>query len=170
LAESDPQWAVEPQAMKPRYAFLDSKVVAKNLKTLKRRLRDRMIAARMGMAFLKEVFEGKPPRMSSELSRLSLNQLSTMVLDDVGADDGSNVESRIWRPSLPVIHLATATALIIDQVEKTLNHSISVGDLVHQPELVRTILATAKTHAQLLQQSKRLTFPPNTLIQLDAIG
>jgi hypothetical protein len=67
-----------------------------------------MIAARMAYPFLKEAESGKLPALPAGLKRFSLNQMAELVLSDAGQADAENVETRIWRPSRPVIHLATA--------------------------------------------------------------
>jgi hypothetical protein len=59
-----------------------------------------MIAGRMGIGFLKEAVTGQVP---AGLKRLSINELAELVLDDAGYSEPQNVETRIWRPSLPVI-------------------------------------------------------------------
>jgi len=96
------------QSMKPVHAFRESKQIGKDLNGLQRRLQDRMAAARMAIAYLKEAAAGKPPKLPAGIKRLSLNQLSEMVLRDTRESSPENVETRVWRPSLPVIHLASA--------------------------------------------------------------
>jgi len=46
-AMKDEGWANTAQLIKPRYAFVRERDLAKDLRTLKRRLRDRMIAGRL---------------------------------------------------------------------------------------------------------------------------
>ena len=61
----------------------------------------------MAMAFLREVENGVAPKLPS-VKRLSINEMARMVLGDTDDSDPANVETRIWRPSRPVIHLASA--------------------------------------------------------------
>ena len=42
------------------------------------------------------------------MQRLSLNELSKLVLSQSGESNSENVERRAWRETLPVIHLAAA--------------------------------------------------------------
>ena len=84
--------------MKPIYAFRLQQDISRDLRTLERRSRDRMIAGRMGIGFLKEAVTGQIP---AGLKRLSINELAELVLDDAGYSEPQNVETRIWRPSLP---------------------------------------------------------------------
>src|SRR5580704_10711917 len=48
---SEPDLATVPQPMKPIYAFRLQQDISRDLRTLERRIRDRMIAGRMGIGF-----------------------------------------------------------------------------------------------------------------------
>ena len=65
------------------------------------------------MGFLKEIVTGELPQLPAGIKRLSLNQMADLVLEDTGNIDVENVNTRVWRPSLPVIHLATASLLLL---------------------------------------------------------
>jgi hypothetical protein len=104
--EAAADWAVSPQSVKPIYSFQTQRDCKRNLQTLPRRLRDRMVAARMAYPFLKEAETGETPELPAGIKRLSLNQMAELVLSDIGHADPENVETRIWRPSRSVIHLA----------------------------------------------------------------
>src|SRR5215467_544619 len=58
LCAIEPDWALSPQPMKPLYALRTQREVGKDLRTLRRRLRDRMAAGRMAIGFLKEAVGG----------------------------------------------------------------------------------------------------------------
>jgi hypothetical protein len=92
---------VSPQPIKPVYALRSQCDIDRDLRTLQRRLRDRMIAARMAIGFLKEAVTGEVPKLPANIKRMSVNQMARLVLDDAGYTDPENVETRIWRPSLP---------------------------------------------------------------------
>jgi len=104
----EPDWTLLPQPIKPFYAFRSERDCNRDLRTLVRRWRDRMVAGRMGIAFLKEALPGQVLNFPPTVKRLSINQLAELVLDDTRFTDPHNVETRIWRPSLPVVHLASA--------------------------------------------------------------
>jgi hypothetical protein len=103
-----------PQQMKPIYALRSQHENDRFLRTLERRVRDRMVAGRMAIGFLQEAMTGEVPAC---LKRLSINGLAQLVLDDVEYTEPENVETRIWRPSLPVIHLASALQLMVHCAE-----------------------------------------------------
>jgi hypothetical protein len=108
IYEMDPDRAVSPQLIKPIYAFQTERNCSLGLRTLRRRLRHRMIAARMAYPFLKKAESGEVPKLPARIRRLSINAMAELVLDDAGHSDPENVETRIWRQSRPVIHLASA--------------------------------------------------------------
>jgi hypothetical protein len=58
---SEPDRATVPQPIKPVYAFRLEQDIERDLKTLERRMRDRIIAGRMGIGFLKESVTGQVP-------------------------------------------------------------------------------------------------------------
>src|ERR1700730_1219707 len=98
---------ITPVPMKPVHAFRSEQEIAKDLRTLEWRLRDRMAAARMAVPFLQEVELGKRPKLPKSIKRLSL-KMAAFVAGEAEQSEPQNVESRVWRPSLGVIHLAVA--------------------------------------------------------------
>ena len=80
-----------PQPIKPIYAFRLEQDISRDLRTLERRMRDRMIAGRMGIGFLKEAVTGRVPE---GLKRLSINELAELVRDDAG----TIASPRMWKP------------------------------------------------------------------------
>ena len=59
-SEIEPEWAIQPQQIKPLYALRSSSICYRALRTLERRVRDRMVAGRMAIAFLKQALPGHP--------------------------------------------------------------------------------------------------------------
>src|SRR5213080_2595446 len=55
----EPDWSFVPQPIKPLYAFRSERDCNRDLRTLVRRWRDRMVAGRMGIAFLRETLPGQ---------------------------------------------------------------------------------------------------------------
>ena len=164
-ADLDPAWAASPQWIKPLYALRELKEINRDLRSLGRRLRDRMVAARMAIGFMQEIELGHVPKLPPTVERLSLNQMSLLVLDDLQQADAGNAEFRVWRPSIPVLHLATAVAVTMDQMDKQGLQAPNVGDLISNPELIRHIVNLADQHAVLLLQS-RLRIRPEQLIHV----
>ena len=109
---------VTPILVKPQYAFRCVKLVDRDLDFVARRMFDRTNAARMAIAFLREVELGRPVPLPAGIRRLSINELAAFIAEDAGQSEVANVKSRIWRPSLPVIHLAVAAAFVGQVIER----------------------------------------------------
>lgn len=155
-ASQDAEWAAAPQMFKPLYAFRPDKTIARDLRTLGRRLRDRMVAARMALSFLKQSVEGDQFVFPSGLSRLSIHEVAAWVADDAGQANYKNVESRIWRPSVPVLHVACAVAMAVDQSERGALATgrpegvIHIGQLLTHRKVIEWVVRTAGEVADLL--------------------
>ena len=124
-------------------------------------MRDRMIAARMAIGFLKEVVTGEVPNLPG-LERMSINQMALLVLADAGYTEPENVETRIWRPSLPVIHLATAIQLLL-QLAEPYASPLGLESLLLDRGIIELVVRTAEYHRSVIAQS-RLKVDPEKLI------
>ena len=76
--------------MRPIYAFRSENEIAKDLRTLERRLRDRMIAARMAIPFLQQVEPRERPKLSKSIKRLSLNEMAAFVAEEAEQSEPHN--------------------------------------------------------------------------------
>jgi hypothetical protein len=163
--ELDPNWALSPQPIKPIYALRTPHEVNKDLRTLSRRLRDRMAAGRMAMGFLKEVDTGQLPQLPTGIQRLSVNQMASLILEDTGNAEVENVNTRVWRPSLPVIHLATATLLLLQWLEPRTGR-LDVEAFLLSRELIENVVRAAERHEALIVQSRRLRIDPDRQVKI----
>jgi hypothetical protein len=84
----EPDWTILPKPIKPFYAFRSERDCNRELRTLERRWRDRIVAGRMGIAFLKEALPGQVLELPPTVKRHSINQLAELVLDDESGDLG----------------------------------------------------------------------------------
>ena len=100
-----------------------------------------------------------------QIKRLSLNQMAEFVQDEAGQADASNVEQRIWRPSRPVIHLATA-AIFVGRASLRANRAISTASFLRDRAFLSEVVSVAETLAALIEADP--TFPVNaqTLLRL----
>jgi hypothetical protein len=167
--EMDPEWAPSPQLVKPLYLLQTERDCNRHLRTLKRRLRDRMVAARMAYPFLREADGGKPLELPAGVKRLSINAMSELVLDDVGLTDPENVETRIWRPSLPVIHLASAVHGYLHLAEAEAK-PLGFAPLLISREILEYVIRSAEYCEALVMRSERLGVDPARLIKFRLTG
>jgi hypothetical protein len=163
--EIEPNWALSPQRMKPIYALRTSREVKQDLRTLQRRLRDRLVAGRMAIGFLKEGVAGPVTERPAGLSRVSINQMARLVIDDTGQTDPENVETRIWRASLPVIHIASALQLFLWLAEPEMGRLVLETFLLNRKS-IECVIRGAQYHESIIAQSGRLPIDPARLLQI----
>jgi hypothetical protein len=164
-SEMEPDWALHPQSIKPIYSLRTQRDCNRALRTLERRLRDRMVAGRMAIAFLKEALLGHVPELPAGVKRLSINQLAELVLGDTKFTEPDNVETRIWRPSLPVIHLCSAIQVLLSLAEPEVG-LIALEALLLNRKVIELIVRAAAYHETLLAQSRHLHFDPERMIRI----
>jgi hypothetical protein len=157
----DADWAIRPQPMKPIYALRRPHDNDRYLRTFERRLRDRMVAGRMAIGFLKEAVTGQVP---AGIKRLSINEMAQLVLDDAGYTEPENVETRIWRPSLPVIHLASALQLLVHVAEPVVG-PIGLEALLIDRSVIELLVRTAEYHESVIEQSRYLSIDPENMVR-----
>ena len=116
----------------------------------------------MGIGFLKEAVTGQVP---AGLKRLSINELAELVLDDAGYSEPQNVETRIWRPSLPVIHLATALQLLLHLGDPQIG-PIGYEALLLGRGVIELVIRTVEYHRVLFTQCRSLRLDPESLIRI----
>lgn len=164
ICEIEPDWALSPQRIKPIYALRTSREVKQDLRTLQRRLRDRMVAGRMAIGFLKEAV-GDPLAELPHRPRLSINQMARLVLDDTGQTDPENVETRIWRPSLPAIHIASAFQVFLHLAEPEMG-KLGLETFLLNRSAIECVVRAAEYHASIIAQSGGLPIDPARLITI----
>jgi hypothetical protein len=168
-AALEPDWARAPQPIKPIYLSWPAAQVAKDLRTFHRRVRDRLTAGQLAVAFLQERETGGSAKLPPGARRLSLNELAPTVLEDLGfADYPENVEARVWRPSLPVIHLCVAWAVSVQEAQRERARTPTVVDLYLDPSFLALVLARAEMNVPLLAKSQ-LKFAPEKLIRFSIL-
>ena len=161
----DPAWAISPQPVKPIYASLTERDCKRSFRKLPRLLRDRMVAARMAYPFLKEAEGGEALELPADIRRLSLNQMAELVLADARHSDPENVEARIWRPSRPVIHLASAVHGYLHVVEPA-DALLGFVPLMTDRIVLEYVVRQAEYCESLVAKSKRLRINPEMLIKI----
>ena len=99
------------------------------------------------------------------MKRLSINEMARMVIDDTTDNDPANVETRIWRPSLPVIHLASALQVMF-QIAEPVTGPIGLEALLFGRAIIELVVRTAAYHESVVVRSQRLRVDPEKLIKV----
>ena len=96
--------AIDLRSRKPKPAF----------GYLRTRLNQRMAAARAGIGIVHKHLFGSPATLPPGMSAASIDQLCKLIRSDVNISDIENIEKLVWRKSLPILHLAMATQLLLN--------------------------------------------------------
>lgn len=163
-AAVDSEWADMRHLIKPKHFLCSPQSLATAERNLRRRLQVRSAAARMVIPFLRELLD-VPPGLPKSVRRLSLNAVSDLVLSDVGENEPANVEQRVWRSSIPVIHIATALVVVAEGAEWA-GQINAVGELYQSPHLLEEVVVTSNAYADVMPMIGRFTIPPERLIRL----
>ncbi len=181
----------------PAYAAIDAAESRRRLRTLHRRLRDRMKAAQMALGFFDEAnrrlfaamaeaypdleaqigeVEVRPTLLPDGVARHSLNALIRYHFPQSNDDGWHNQEQRIWRRSLPVIHLAAAIHVLGRRLRpeaETLAYDLSDLDLHRRVVALTRVHEEAvrsewERHAAGLRGSSTFRIDPRMLIHLES--
>ena len=95
--------SIEVRSQKSRPAF----------GSLRKRLDQRMAAARAGIGKVHKDIFGVPADLPLGMTALSIDQLCRQIKSDVFIDDPENIEKLVWRKSLPILHVAMAVQLLL---------------------------------------------------------
>lgn len=172
----DPDWANSPQLIKPVYAFRSKAEIKKDTRKLYRLLRDRAVAGRMAMALFQEA-EGdgkRPETLPEDIKKLTLDQLAVMVSKEVlgpGIEETENIEKRIWRPSLPVIHIAAAMQVLLQGLAKKIPGLPSMDDIWTSREAIEWLVVKAHYFETLIidkpiKRNGKVIIKPEQLIKI----
>jgi hypothetical protein len=88
--------------------------------------------------------------------------MAKLVLDDTGYTEPENVETRIWRPSLPVIHPATALQLML-QLAEPHTGPLGLEALSLDRGIIELGIRTTECHRSLIMQSRMKVDPEKLL-------
>jgi hypothetical protein len=164
FSESEPKKADERRTRYPHYSAINAKERRRRLRTLARRLQDRMTAACIALGYFDEALrhmfatigemypdlrpeigpvEIRQTPLPDGVRRHSLNSLFAYRYPLADESGCHNRQNRIWRESLPVIHLAVAGQTLSMWFPPG---AVEYNTLLRHVELVRRVVHLAKTH------------------------
>jgi len=164
-AAQDAEWAAEPAPIKPLYAAVEAIDVNRDINRVNTRMRNRAVAARMGMVFMESARLGTLPSVKPPLKRLSLNQIAEWVLPLSEQAEPGNVETRQWRPSLPVIHLAMALIWLVQLSEKD-GRKLDYMDMLWSGDVLNRLITMAQFIEDLILSGQIPKIPVHQLIRV----
>lgn len=152
-ASWDPAWAEQPQLMLPLHACRREADIARDMKTFDRRMRDRATAGHIAIAFLQKAKSGKTPILPKGVSRLNVERMLASVLPDLGMSDTGNVRTRVWTPSLPVIHLCAAWTTIVQDTTRAGLPAPPILEAIQEAGVLALLVERGAEYALLLEKS-----------------
>ena len=165
LVESDSPEAASEQLVRPNYLTRTDDQIRTDLKFFKANLEDRVVAGRMAIPFLRKAEGTLPAKLPRDIKRVSLNELADGAKRDLavvkrgrkGAEaDAANIRSRVWRPSLPVIHLAVGLAVTMQDSERTGAGEVLYPHFLEHEWLIERVIAYADYCAFLIEEKRAL--------------
>jgi hypothetical protein len=151
--------------VKLRHVFRDSEQAAREVRFVQKRLCERLVAGRMGVAFLQRTELGPLFRLPPKIKRLSINQMAAFVQDDAEQSDAQNVKRRYWDPSRPVIHIAAAAA-VVGQEQTRAGIDLDFTQLLLRRELIEDIVRRAELFETLITGDPKFPVKADCLVQL----
>ena len=101
----------------------------------------------------------------SLVKRLSINEMANYVLADAELKDPEYLEKHIWRPSRPVIHLATAAA-IIGQKSQGAGQGIQLESYLSRSDLIKDLFLRAEVLALIAERDAHFPVEADQLIRI----
>ena len=108
-----------------------------------------MVAARIGIGVLHDVLPGVRVSLPDGWTDVSIDRMCQLVAEQLEINDPENLEKLVWRPSLPIIHVAIAAQLELTDMfpgEPLSNIALSdarfVRNVVRRAEAYEPILAS----------------------------
>ena len=144
--------------------FCDPKQIDRDVGFVARRLSERMVAARMAIAFFQRSVLGEKVALPDGLSRLSVNQMAEFVLDDAEQAESSNVKTRYWLPSRPVIHISAAAAIMGQKLKKA-GQSTSLESFLSDRDLIEVVVRLAAELEALIAKDPKFPVKADQLIR-----
>jgi hypothetical protein len=163
-AARDPDWAQQPQWINPNQACRAEKNIQRDIRTLGRRIKDRVAVGNIAVAFLQEAETGITPELAKDLGGLSINKMSEYALEGRKISDTVNFKSRIWAMSRPVVHLCAAWAVTAQEHFKEYGTQLDLIDSMRRPEFLAPLLHRAAAYEPLVERSA-MTIAADELIR-----
>jgi len=121
-----------------------------------RQANNRLAAAHMAIGRFQVAETGEHSPLPKYVRRLSINQMSSFMLvrDETNEKDERNLIARVWSPSKPVIHIASALAIEMDLFEKENGREITLPEILSNLDFVRHVIYRAALLEELIGKTK----------------
>ncbi|MFZ4411318.1 MAG: hypothetical protein ACOYOH_28520 [Paracraurococcus sp.] len=104
------------------------------------------------------------------MARLSLNEVTSYALGNEAETDPHNFEQRVFRRSLPVLHLAVALEQALTTTEAATGKPMRPEGLMLTREFLPWLVARATELEPAILAIRAFTVPPERLLQVRLAG
>lgn len=162
-AEHDGDWARSPQLIKPAHALLTPAQLQSATKSGDARMAERLVAGAMALPLMHEAIFGSPAELRAGIKRLSIASLSEHFKRISAESDAENIGKRTWRPTLPVIHAASALIVYERWTEAELGRVGRATDVMNDASALLAVIDKAEEHEAIVIAA--LAVKPETLLR-----
>lgn len=169
-----PQWAQEPQWIRPAYFSGDEKQFDARLRRGNKKLKERFAAAQFFLIpHLRAVETGEPARKVQGFEP-TVNNMAHQVLDflDWKGDSHSTVKTKVWKPSRPVAHAAAALIVWKEVLWGKWGRNPEVDKLFALcmlPEYVAEVIEVSEYYRGMLADIKQFTIRDEETVKFSAV-
>jgi len=145
-ADGDGGWARAPQWIKPAHALLTPQQLKSATKTGDARMSERLLAGAMALPLMCEEIFGEPAELRAGVKRLSVASIAEHFKPVSAESDAENLLKRTWRPTLPVLHIASAAVVYERWAEAELGRIGRATDIMNDTRALLFVLEKAEEH------------------------
>jgi hypothetical protein len=149
-AKTDVDWATAFQTIKPVHFSMPPNIAKRRLRRIEHALDKRLTAGHIANALIFKTL-GCSVKLPKDCERFTLKQLIKAALRDQRYD-AENDEQRVWRASLPAIHLAAALQAYLN-LPAIRQAKVSWHDIIFDTDALYWIAARAIENWHVIQDS-----------------
>lgn len=145
------------------HAMRDQTKARNGFQRFQKSLQRNLVAGRMAIALLQQE-EPNPRPLPFGMRRISINAAAEFVTDEEIETEAANVKSRIWKPSLPVIHVAAALGVVAHDAMRA-GKTFGLQHALFLPEVLAEILDEAERNESRIEAMAKPFVDPARLIR-----
>jgi len=155
--------------LNPDHLTIEDRSIMKFIRQMNDRLRRLERAAHVAIAILQDAAPGEPASTPEDLGPRSVESVMLWHLGREGGDE-ANFKKRKWRPAQPVIHLAAALAVKMQDCVRNGMEPPGVFELMYSPQNLIDLLEEAAAYEQYVEAATRLKLANKNMIRLRLVA
>lgn len=160
---------IDPEPIiRPRYAMIPEELVSTEIADLCRQLERRLVAGHIAVGVLQGAAPERPISEPELLGKRTVSNLIGWYAQEAGID-ADNLRKRTLQPSRPVIHLAAAWAVMIQDQQRARGKAWDVFQIMLSLDPVVKIIIDAQSFEPLVDKIPSLKSASAALIRLQLV-